>query len=45
MFLYTVFFLLTALINLLKFVLSNETHLVKKHDIFHLANKVRYTWV
>ncbi|RUS72061.1 hypothetical protein EGW08_020176, partial [Elysia chlorotica] len=30
----------TALINLLKFLLSHEAHLVKKHNIFHLASKV-----
>merc|ERR1711976_634653 len=30
----------TALINLLKFVLSNESHLVKRHDIFHLSSKM-----
>lgn len=30
----------TALINLLKFLLSHETQLVKKHNIFHLASKV-----
>ena len=33
-----------ALINLLKFVLSNETYLVKKHDIFLLSSKVRQYW-
>ncbi|GFS10796.1 UPF0668 protein C10orf76 homolog [Elysia marginata] len=30
----------TALINLLKFLLSHEAQLVKKHNIFHLASKV-----
>ncbi|ELU05457.1 hypothetical protein CAPTEDRAFT_224372 [Capitella teleta] len=30
----------TALINLLKFVMSNESHLLKKHDIFHLSSQM-----
>lgn len=30
----------TALINLLKFVLSNESYLIKKHDIISLCTKV-----
>lgn len=30
----------TALMNLLKFVLSHESHLLKKHNIFHIASKV-----
>ncbi|XP_076467026.1 armadillo-like helical domain-containing protein 3 [Babylonia areolata] len=30
----------TALINLLKFLLSHETQLVKKHNIFHLCSKI-----
>ncbi|CAH1784643.1 unnamed protein product [Owenia fusiformis] len=30
----------TALINLLKFMMSNENYLVKKHDIFNLCSKV-----
>ncbi|KAL8615809.1 hypothetical protein ACOMHN_048517 [Nucella lapillus] len=30
----------TALINLLKFLLSNETQLAKKHNIFHLCSKI-----
>ncbi|CAI9732858.1 Hypothetical predicted protein [Octopus vulgaris] len=30
----------TALMNLLKFVLSHESYLVKKHNIFHVASKV-----
>ncbi|XP_050395850.1 armadillo-like helical domain-containing protein 3 [Patella vulgata] len=30
----------TALINLLKFVMSHETALIKKHDIFILSSKV-----
>lgn len=33
----------TALINLLKFLLSNETSLLAKHNIFHLALLVRST--
>ena len=31
---------LLALINLLKFIMSNESHLLKKHDIFYLSSKV-----
>ena len=38
------YFVFLALINLLKFVLSNETYLVKKHDIFLLSSKVRQRW-
>lgn len=30
----------TALINLLKFILSHESHLVKKHNIFHVCSKI-----
>ncbi|GAB6024992.1 hypothetical protein CHUAL_010085 [Chamberlinius hualienensis] len=30
----------TALINLLKFILTNETHLVKKLNIFHIISQV-----
>ncbi|KAK2175815.1 hypothetical protein NP493_705g02037 [Ridgeia piscesae] len=30
----------TALINLLKFLLSNESYLIKKHDIISLSTKV-----
>ncbi|XP_052772948.1 armadillo-like helical domain-containing protein 3 [Mya arenaria] len=30
----------TALINLLKFILSHENHLVKKSNIFHLCSKI-----
>ncbi|KAL5022372.1 hypothetical protein ScPMuIL_001527 [Solemya velum] len=30
----------TALINLLKFILSHESHLVKKHNVFHVASKI-----
>lgn len=30
----------TATINLVKFLLSNETYLVKKHDIFQLSTRV-----
>ena len=30
----------TALINLLKFVMTHEAHLLKKHDIFYLSTQV-----
>ncbi|XP_041371121.1 armadillo-like helical domain-containing protein 3 [Gigantopelta aegis] len=30
----------TVLINLLKFIMSHETQLIKKHNIFHLSSKV-----
>lgn len=30
----------TALINLLKFILSHESHLVKKHNIFHICSRI-----
>ncbi|KAK7109032.1 armadillo-like helical domain-containing protein 3 [Littorina saxatilis] len=30
----------TALINLLKFLLSHETQLAKKHNVFHLCSKI-----
>ncbi|KAL4232385.1 hypothetical protein ACF0H5_009953 [Mactra antiquata] len=33
-------YLWTALINLLKFILSHENHLVKKANIFHLCSKI-----
>ena len=32
--------LFPALINLLKFILSHESLLVKKHNIFHVCSKV-----
>ena len=34
------FIFISALINLLKFVLSNESFLIKKHDILYLCTKV-----